>query len=161
MSFADSVARFADKAKGNADEVVRQVTMTIADRLVDKSPVGNPDVWLSLNPYVSLDTNKLERKKAPAGYVGGRFRANWQIGAGSPDTTATNEVDPGGSNTKTRLSAAIDNTGAGGITYVTNSLPYGPKLEYEGHSSQAPSGFVRTTAAEFRQYVSQALEQIR
>ena len=51
--------------------------------------------------------------------------------------------------------AEIQRTGAGGVTYLSNSLPYAVPLE-NGWSKQAPQGMVKLTAQEFPQYVSQA-----
>ena len=58
MSFAEDIAKFAAKCNGNADLVVRKVVLDIGRSLVEKTPVGNPDLWQ--NP-----DNK------PEGYVGG------------------------------------------------------------------------------------------
>lgn len=143
-SFALQLQKFAEKAKANADLVVQKVTLDVARSVVEKWPVGNPDLW---------------KGPAPAGYVGGRSRANWMFGVGRIDTTTTDEVDPSGAATLTRLAAAISATRAGGVTYISNSLPYSMALEY-GHSSQAPSGAVRITVAEFQQFVNQAVQSL-
>lgn len=145
-SFSLQLQKFAEKAKANADLVVQKVTLDVARSVIERSPVGNPDTWKS---------------PAPAGYVGGRFRANWMFGVGAVDTTTTEGVDKSGGATLSRLAAAIQATGAGGVTFVSNSLPYGPRLEYEGWSKQAPAGVVRITVAEFQQYVNQAVQGLK
>lgn len=43
--FAESVQIFVDKAKANADEVVRATGFKILARLIQRSPVGNPELW--------------------------------------------------------------------------------------------------------------------
>lgn len=43
--FAESVQIFVDKAKANADEVVRATGLKILARLIERSPVGNPELW--------------------------------------------------------------------------------------------------------------------
>jgi len=143
-SFAVQIRRFAEKAGRNMDQVVRHTTISIANSVVEKSPVGNPDLWKS---------------PPPPGYVGGRFRANWRFGDGAPDAAVTDDIDTAGGATKTRLAAAIEATGAGGVTFISNHLPYGPALE-QGHSSQAPSGIVEVTAIEFNDYVRQAVAEL-
>jgi hypothetical protein len=85
----------------------------------------------------------------------GRARANWQVTIGAP---ATGEAGFAITNTKTAVSganaaaatqfaitAAIKATSgfAGGVIYITNNLPYIIPLN-EGHSKQAPAGFVQT-----------------
>lgn len=146
MSFALQLQKFADKAKANTDLVVQKVTLDVARSVIEKSPVGNPDLW---------------KGPAPAGYVGGRFRANWMFGVGKVDTTTTEDTDKNGGATLNRLAAAIGATGAGGVTFISNSLPYGPRLEYEGWSKQAPQGMVRITVAEFQQYVNKAAREVQ
>lgn len=145
-SFALQLQKFAEKAKANTDVVVQKVTLEVAKSVIQKSPVGNPDLW---------------KGSAPPGYVGGRFRANWMFGDGKIDTTTTEEIDKAGTSTLTRLAASIGASKAGGVTYISNSLPYGPRLEYEGWSKQAPAGMVRLTVAEFQQYVNQALQGLK
>lgn len=81
-------------------------------------------------------------------YVGGRFRANWILGIGAPDTTTTEDTDKSGGATIQKIAAAMQGEKAGKVHYITNSLVYGPRLEYEGWSSQAPAGMVRVTFAE-------------
>lgn len=141
MSFALQLQNFANKAGANADLVVQKVTIDVARSVIMKSPVGNPELW---------------KGKAPAGYVGGRFRANWMFGVGQVDTTTTEDIDASGGSTLSKLAAAIGATGAGGVTYISNSLPYGPALEH-GHSGQAPGGMVRVTVAEFSQFIESAV----
>lgn len=146
MTFALQLQRFADKAKANADVVVQKVTLDVARSVIEKSPVGNPELW---------------KNPPPPGYVGGRFRANWMFGVGAIDTTTTDEIDASGNMTQTRLAAAISATKAGGVTYISNSLPYGPRIEYEGWSKQAPGGMVRLTVAEFQQFIDRAVEGLK
>lgn len=43
--FAASVQLFVDRAKANADEVVRATGLKILARLIERSPVGNPELW--------------------------------------------------------------------------------------------------------------------
>lgn len=145
MTFALQLQKFAEKAKGNADLVVQKTTIEVANSVIMKSPVGNPELW---------------KGKAPPGYVGGRFRANWMFGVGKIDTTTTEDIDKSGGATISKLSAAIGATGAGGVTFISNSLPYGPALEH-GHSGQAPAGMVKITVAEFQQFINNAVQGLK
>lgn len=99
----------------------------------------------------------------------GRFRANWNVSYGAPDTTVTDSTD------KSRAEQELAKVGAlpvGGVTYISNSLPYAVVLEYGqypnppksgagktigGYSTQSPQGMVRITAVEFNDYVQKAL----
>lgn len=131
MSFSLDLQRFAAKAKANVDQVVQQVTISVSDSLITKSPV---------------DT--------------GRFRANWQVGQGAIDAATTDGKDKEGELTKDRLAAEIQAIPAGGVTYISNSLPYAQALEYGHSQAQAPNGMVRVTAAEFQKYVDDAVARL-
>jgi hypothetical protein len=87
------------------------------------------------------------------GYVGGRFRGNWQTSVGSAATGAIDQVDPSGRGTMAAAAAALASFQAGPPIYIMNNLPYGTRLEYEGWSKQAPAGMVRITVAEFNDIV--------
>jgi hypothetical protein len=127
--------RFIDRVtRGVMPERVQKFQQVLAIGLfrsiVLKSPVGNPDLWA--NPAA-----------APPGYVGGRFRANWQIGA-SPeerplDTTQTNEL--------AQIAAAQNLGGIGKKIWVFNNVPYAARLE-DGWSRQAPLGVVNVAITE-------------
>lgn len=144
-SFALQLQKFAEKAKANADLVVQKVTLDVARSVIEKSPVGNPELWKS---------------PAPPGYVGGRFRANWMFGVGRIDAATTEVVDPSGGATLSKLAAAIGAAGAGGVTYISNSLEYAIPLEY-GHSSQVPPhAMVRGTVSEFQRFVDKAVREL-
>lgn len=131
MSFTADLGKFVERAKGNIDTATRQATVLLAQGVILKSPV---------------DT--------------GRFRANWQFSAAGVQRITSMEVDPGGQMTLQRLVAEIQATGAGGVTYLSNSLPYAVRLE-NGWSKQAPQGMVRLTVQEFQHYVSQAAKDAK
>ena len=52
--FELALAAFAEKAGNRANDVVRKVVIDVTASVVDKSPVGNPDLW---------------KRPAPEGYV--------------------------------------------------------------------------------------------
>lgn len=96
---------------------MRAITLDLFSSIVLSSPVGNPTLW---------------KHKAPKGYVGGRFRANWNTSIGSPDFATTPAIDPSGT---AAISGAMRKMGgAGTVTYMSNALPYGVRLEYSGWS---------------------------
>ena len=45
MSFSLDLKAFADKAKGNVEQVVKKVSIDLLSAVVDRSPVGNPELW--------------------------------------------------------------------------------------------------------------------
>lgn len=141
MGFALDISKFAEKCVNNSDKVVRKTVIDITASLVDKSPVGDPDYW---------------KHKAPAGYAGGRFRANWQLGVDVFPEGEINALDKSGAKTKTKARAQIPKQAAGHTYIVTNNLPYAQALE-NGHSRQAPHGMVSLTKIEFKDIIVKSL----
>lgn len=143
--FSAKLAQFAQEAPEKALRVVKKVAEDISSRVVLRTPVGNPSLWKS---------------KPPAGYVGGRLRANWNVGIGGINR-AERGPDKGGIDTTRRNSRVIALAKEGQDIYITNSLPYANRVEYEGWSRQAPAGMLRITLAEFPGLVIQAVNEVK
>lgn len=106
----------------------KRVVLELFRRVVFKSPVGNPALWK--NP-----------SSAPPGYVGGKFRANWQVTVGAPSQSiieSTKVPTFGLITTKVPLGTTV---------WLVNNVPYAERLEF-GWSSQAPGGVVAISIAE-------------
>lgn len=141
-TFALDLAKFAEKAGERADEVVGTIVVQIAAELDRRSPVGDAVYW---------------KHPAPKGYVGGHFRANWQLGVSAMPGGEVAGVDPSGSATQARIGAAIPDEAAGLVYYIANNVPYATRIEY-GWSRQAPQGLVGLTATMFRDIVERAVQ---
>ncbi|MFW7194393.1 hypothetical protein ACMGGX_19625 [Enterobacter sp. BNK-29] len=187
-AFMAAITAFVDKAKANQEEVVRAVCIRILNQLVMMSPVGNPELWginqtaASYNqavydhneaqksdPNNLTKTGRLKKKarlvdgmdiKAPPGYTGGRFRGNWQVSFDAPTTDETGRVDKTGNLTKAagNYTLSLFKVGMKAI-YFCNNVPYAYRLEM-GHSSQAPGGMVRITAAELQRFFEDAVREV-
>ena len=187
-AFTAAITAFVDKAKANQEAVVRAVGIRILNQLVMMSPVGNPDLWginqtaASYNqavydhneaqksdPANLTKTGRLKKKarvvdgmdiKAPPGYTGGRFRGNWQVSFDAPTTDETGRVDKTGDLTKAagNYTLSLFKVGMKAI-YFCNNVPYAYPLEM-GHSTQAPGGMVRITAAEFQRFFEEAVREV-
>ena len=142
--FAANISKFVAKANGNMDAVVRKIILDIGTKIVMRSPVGDGDLWQS---------------KPPPGYVGGRFRANWQYTFGQPATEATAEIDASGRNTISTILSGVSSNKAAGLHYLSNNLPYAKRLE-DGWSTQAPIGMVGLTLLEFQSMVNGAATEV-
>lgn len=212
--FAAKIGAWADKVKDNQEQVIRAAFMHVFALIIQRSPVGNPDLWKA-NQRAVKERNRISEINAalrasdehsvvsksgarriksghkfvaspavyasPAsaqgatkprllknaqgvnpvgkGYIGGRFRANWQIGMGKMPDDVIDDVDPSGSGSVAKMQAAVSSYKIGEVEkiYFVNNLPYGPKLEYEGHSSQAPSGMVRISCIQFEEAMNKAV----
>jgi len=93
---------------------------------------------------------------AGKGYVGGRFRGNWQFSIDTPAEGVLDQVDLVGSVTLAKLKLQVEQLTIGQTAYIVNNLIYSVPLEY-GHSKQAPGGMVRITLARFQQIVDEAI----
>lgn len=152
MSFADDLKAFADTVKARADAVIKMVVIEVDRSLVEKSPVGNAELWA--NP-----------KNKPPGYVGGRFRANWQYGENEIPEGELFDADagpyPSAAESIERVIASVEEHAGGKKHYLVNNLPYAQALE-DGHSSkQAPVGIVGITVIEFAEIVKAAAEEAK
>ncbi|WP_142503456.1 hypothetical protein [Lelliottia amnigena] len=186
--FIADISAFVDRAKANQDAVVRAVGIRILNQLVMMSPVGNPELWeinqtaaaynravydhneaQRAEPSNLTKTGRLKKKarvvdgmdiKAPPGYTGGRFRGNWQVSFDAPTTEETGRVDKTGDLTKAagNYTLSLFKVGMSSI-YFCNNVPYAYPLEM-GHSTQAPGGMVRITAAEFQRFFDEAIREV-
>lgn len=115
MSFTTDLRRFKVKTERERDLLIRFFCLNLLRDVVLGTPV---------------DT--------------GRARANWQASIGSPATGIIDKGDKSGGQTANRGSRVAQKA-AGEVFYITNNLPYIYRLEFEGHSNQAPAGWVRTS----------------
>lgn len=187
-SFMASINAFIEKGKRNQELVVQKAGIKILNRLVTMSPVGNPELWAINNTAVSYNdavfehneemkkdsanltkTGRLKKRarvtdamevKAPAGYTGGRFRGNWQVGLDIQPDGETGRIDKSGNMTMAVGNYMLEQFKVGTkAIYFTNNVPYAYRLEF-GHSSQAPNGMVRITAEDAVKYFTEAANEV-
>jgi hypothetical protein len=144
-SFSVQLQEFIEKTGAKGDLVVRSTLLKLDSKLVDRSPVGDAAYW---------------KHPAPPGYVGGRFRGNWQASLNSPATGETGRIDADGGATLAANAGVISQAKAGGVQYLINNVPYAQRIE-EGWSRQAPIGLVAVTVVEFRTMVDNAVNEVR
>ncbi|WP_426817673.1 hypothetical protein ACP3TC_04995 [Winslowiella sp. 2C04] len=189
QSFMASINAFVSQAKANQEAVVRTVSIKILARLVQMSPVGNPELWainqtaaaynsavaehnslLRQNPDNLTKAGRLRKGmkvndsmglKAPPGYTGGRFRGNWQVSFNQQAEGETGRIDKSGNTTIAAGNLVIEQFRVGMTSvYFCNNVPYAYPLEF-GHSKQAPGGMVRITAAEVQRYFDEAAREVQ
>lgn len=144
-TFAMQLKSFEDKTKRQVNDLVGLVVVKLAQRVDERSPVGDATYW---------------KHKPPPGYVGGRFRGNWQLGVGFAPAGETGRVDPAGSATVGAIIAEVPNDAAGRVFFLTNNVPYAQAIE-DGHSRQAPTGLVALTVAEFSSIVAESATAVK
>jgi len=148
MGFADDINKFAKKAVGNSNTVIRRTVIDVGQRVIARTPVGDAKYWQS---------------PPPPGYVGGHARFNWMFSTGSRVVQEIPGVDtsPDGAATLQKLINSVPKEPGDNVHYIQNSVPYIEALE-NGHSkNQAPHGFVALTVAEFDGIVSEEVEKLK
>ncbi len=115
-------------------DVTRRIAFATAQACVLATPVGNPTLW--------------QRASAPPGYTGGHARRNWQISLRYAIQTALAGTDASGAGTLARAQAQLRTFDARFVPrlYLVNNAPYIGRLN-DGHSTQAPRGFVEAAIA--------------
>lgn len=145
--FEASLKKFGEKALNYANAVVHRVVIDLAATIIYRSPWGRPELWA---------------RPAPKDYKPGQFRANWQYGEGVAPSAIVHKLDKEGKDTVRAIAKAIKPTDAAEHThYIVNKLPYGPRLEYEQWSSQAPAGMVGITVLQFDSIVKKAVGSVK
>lgn len=145
-SFVADLSKFAAKAKDNMDIVVRKVVLDVGTSVVQKSPVGDGTYW---------------KNPPPPGYVGGRFRGNWQYAFGQIPNSEKDTIDPTGAMSISRISRGVaSQANVAGIHYVANNLPYAKRLEEGWSHRQAPQGMVMLTIVEFQSFFKRSLTKL-
>lgn len=142
MSFTLDLQAFTKKAGANADLVVKRVVAGMAESVIEMSPVGDGVYW---------------KRPPPKGYVGGRFRGNWDYGFNAAPKQQFDVVDKTGAMSMGRVLMGLSAAPTAGIHYIANNLPYAERLE-NGWSRQAPVGMVGVTVIKFQSIVKGALQ---
>ena len=134
------IRQVAEKYNRGIDEVVQDVAVSLSQRIIERTPVGQPSTWQ--NP-----------SSAPPGYVGGRARSNWFPSIDAPTQNTTENTSDQSAQRITSIKGQIP----GSVYYLTNNLPYARRLEY-GWSNQAPRGMVRVTLREALRELRRAIQ---
>lgn len=134
-----------------------------SNSLLDEHPLLRHKYGLRKRRTLSAKTiaKRLPLKVGGKGsYTGGRMRGSWTVTLGAPSTREPGGIDPAGGSTIARGTEVIQSAEIGQPIFIISNVPYAYRIEYDGHSKQAPSGVVRVTAAEFQQYVNEQVRQL-
>lgn len=118
--FRRSIANKINKAKSKHGLFVQRYVMELQSAVIEKTPV---------------DT--------------GMLHWNWFIGNGLINTTTEEHQGTNRSGAIARNNRVIESIKVNGqVIYLSNSLPYAYRIEYEGWSNQAPAGMLRISLIE-------------
>ena len=169
-----SMKELTDKINNTMSTDIQAKIIGVFDSIIMMTPVGNPDLWkvneraAQYNQAVSQENYRLRQDPAnlnragrlkkglkindsmtivkPDGYVGGRARGNWQCSLNAPITSEIDRIDANGIGPRAEVRATVK---VGEVNYLSNNVPYIRRLEFEGHSKQAPDGMVRISLERF------------
>jgi hypothetical protein len=89
----------------------------------------------------------------------GRYRSNWTIGVGAPNTSTRQTAGRPGAPVAPPSQPALPGMTLGQTVYITNSLPYSGRIE-AGHSRKAPAGVVGPVVRELQQEMGAIVQEI-
>lgn len=143
--FQRKVAAWAEKTKRTTAQATTDLIVDLSTKIVLSTPVGNPSLW---------------EGDAPEGYIGGTLRNNWFASIGSPNIKSPLRTPRGGTGNGALAQILAQSVNAPGMVYyLVNVMPYARRIEYEGHSSQAPAGMVRTNLMAFQKALDDAVRK--
>lgn len=130
----------------------RTIAIQLLNEIVQRSPVGNPELWainatavqynkavgewnesLYADPANLTKTGRLRKKarvndsmdiRRPAEYRAGTFRASHFVSIGEPNHSVPTEPDPRGTMTFLNGKNIIDQAPAYSVIYIQSNLPY-------------------------------------
>ncbi len=152
QQFAIDIAKFAELAKGNADKVVRKTWLDMCTRIIQRSPVDTGRFATNWQFGVNVRPEGTKRSFLPTGENKGIVWRGKKVWVPKGDAQA---------NAIATLTAAVAGAKYGTVCYFVNNLPYGPRLEFDAWSKQAPAGMVGVTIVEFQQFVDNAVNELQ
>lgn len=149
LKFNAKIDQFHIKTQAKLDKVVQGVGLALAEEIIvgrDFSP-GTPILtgYARASWWISVDS-KDRTTTAPEPLAKGDKASKGMFGDGSEALSAA---------LLSLLTARI-----GSHVYILNNCIYINTLEYDGHSKQAPEGFVRLTLSHAQEIVNKVVQNL-
>jgi len=132
--FRANIKRRVERAKEKAPIYMQKFITTLDAKIIQKTPVDK-----------------------------GNLRWNWFIGVGGINYTTEENASGTANDAMARNNAVINTTKYNGQSiFISNSLPYAYRIEYEGWShTKAPAGMMRLSIEEMRTVASKLAIEVR
>lgn len=140
MSWSKDLKNIIIKNEKLTERQLRAAVLDGVNTAILGSPVGNPDLWVWNHPELGY-VDYVAWKGEPKNYVGGQFRTNWRVDYGLP-SYAIKDSEQWKTNAQ-QVKGDVLAMDIGSVLTFSNPMPYGPRLEYDAWSTQAPDGIVR------------------
>ena len=160
MSFESELKKFSVIALGNSEKVFRGTFLSLTASVIKRSPVGNPDLWVAFDKTKGAYVDYQSIRSVPEGYIGGRFRGNWQTDVNKPPSGEVDTISKTGAEPLAKAKIVAFTAKLEDSLYLVNNLPYAVPLE-NGSSTQAPHGMVKRTVAEFNREVEKQARKLK
>lgn len=131
MSLSNDLKRIAARRKEDLDKIVQASLLEAGSSVVVKSP--------------ALD---------------GFLRNSWMSAWGAIDGS-TRDADKSGSQSIGSLNQKLTDIRFDADFFFTNSQPYASKIEYDGHSQQAPDGMLRVSLLDWDKIVARNVQRYK
>ena len=130
MSIESQLLAIASKRLKDAEEIVQTSLVNLGNSIIISAPV---------------DT--------------GALRNSFFSAIGQPNISATREADVSGGGAIANLKQKALEVNLGDDFYMTNSMPYAARIEFNAHSEQAPDGMVRINALRWDSIVETEIQR--
>lgn len=124
-SIKQQLAKIAVKRKKDVEDIYRASVIRVGNQVITASPVDK-----------------------------GHFRNNWNTSIGNVSYSIKPD-NKSGSDSLSELTQVIQDSVVGVVAYFNNPLIYGPRLEYDSYSQQAPNGCLRINTAKWESIVNE------
>lgn len=131
--FRAGIAKSIAETKNKTELYFKKLTVDLSSSIINKTPVDK-----------------------------GQLHWNWFIGNGSINDSTVSHSGEDKTGAGLRNALQVNGFNINGQTiYITNSLPYAYRIEYEGWSKKAPAGMVRVTLAELNSISNKIAYEIK
>lgn len=120
MSFEADIRQFALRTQRKIDRCVKDSIIELGKQIVENSIVGDANYW---------------QRPAPPGYVGGKFRGNWQHAV---DTMPAQIFETTANASVARITSTVPAQAAGKVHWLVNNVPYAIAIENGTASYRSP-----------------------
>lgn len=153
-SFTQDIETFVKKTRIKGETVLKKLAFDAFAGVMKKSPVDTGR--FRSNWRIGINTVDLTYDPIPptGGIKKGRGGQHYDVATGRFASRSVSSIEGG------LASSKIETAKWGDYIAITNSTPYGPRLE-EGYSRQAPLGMVRITFEEVKAGLERAVASVQ
>lgn len=132
MSLSSDLRKISTERKSDMEKIVRASSFQLGANVIVMSPVDE-----------------------------GRFRNNWNSSINSIDDSTDRGLQESGTGSIGQLESKVSSVDIGATFNFSNSLPYANRIEYDGHSKQAPDGVVRVAILQWDNIVKHEVSKYK